>query len=239
MPKKLNCVYEDEVNVIQVEDLLEYLERVYKNKYFYKPIVEIDYPSKTKLLPVFSIYDNLKKIEMSDNEEVPENIILHFENGNKETLLKSEYEKGKIVIAKALIENKDLINIDSLKPITEKPDSYFRTNINRKIEILLPDEGMVNEDKETYKNIKYIVGSVPNKIVSLENLPFNQRIKQNDQIRFKIGDEEDDFSDVDESFYQNRKIRILDKDIYTINGLVFAKTGNNNLLILSKDYEYK
>ena len=231
-------MYEDEVNVIQVEDLEEFLERTFEKTYYYKQAVEIETPSKTKILPVFSIFDNLKSIELMDDNDVPDSLVIYFKNGNKETILKDEYPEGKIIIGKALIENKDLIMVDSIKLLTEKPDNYFRTNINRKIEVLLPDEGMENSAKDTYENIRFIVGSIPEKIVSMENLPFTQRIKQNDQVRFKIGDEEDDFSKVDDTFYQGRKIRILDRDIYTINGLVFAKTSNNNLLILSKDYEY-
>ncbi len=238
MAQKLNLICEDSVRVSLVDDLIEYFNNRYKKTYFYSPIIEIEYPSRTRLLPVFSIYDNVKSIEILSDEPNPESMIVYFKNGNKETILNNEYEEGKVIFGKALMENKDLIQVDTLWPVKEKPTNYFFTTINRKIDVILPDIGCESNKQEEYKNIRYIVGSIPNKVIDIEKTPFSQRIKQNDQVRFKIGDEDDDFTNFDEAFYQNRKIRILDKNIYTIGDLVFLKTGNNNLIILSKDYEY-
>ena len=50
-----------------------YALRQYEN---IKPMVEIEYPEKTKLLSVFSIYENLDKIEFFNDEETAEDFFI-------------------------------------------------------------------------------------------------------------------------------------------------------------------
>lgn len=236
MSKKLKCSKEDQVRVTQIESLKEFLEKKFEKQYFYQSSIEINYPKKTKLLSVFSIYENIDHIEFSSDNEDSEDYIVYFKNGNKETILTSELENCNLIICKPLMENKDLILVDSIKLLPVSVDDYFRTTIKRNLEIELPDEGCELTDKEKYKHIEYIVNFIPNKIISLENIPYTKRIRDNDQIRYKFLDGKD-YSKVDDSIYETKKIRVMDRDIFNVDNYVFLRTYNKNLLILSRNSE--
>lgn len=236
MSKKLKCLKEDQVRVVQNDNLKEFLERNFKKKYFYQSSIEVNFPKKTKLLSVFSIYENIDHIDFSNDNEEQEDYIVFFKNGNKETILTTELNNCNLIICKTLMENKDLILVDSIKLLPISVDNYFRTSIKRNLEIELPDKGCELSDKGKYKHIEYLINFIPNKIINLEDIPYTKRIRDNDQIRYKFLDGKD-YSKLDSSIYESKKIRVMDRDIYNIEDYVFLKTYDNNLLMLSRNSE--
>lgn len=238
MNKLLKCTCEDQIEIVQIDDLKDFLKKNFKQEYFYQQTVEIDYPSKTKLLSVFSIYENIKSIEFQTNNEEKDDYIVYFTNGNKETILTSELNKGKVILCKTLLENKDLIIVESIKLLPIEVDNFFRTVIKRNLQIELPEEGKELSDKEKYKHMEYLINFLPNKIINMENIPYTKRIKENNQIRYKFTDGKD-YSSIDNSIYESTKIRVMDKDIFNVENYVFLKTYNNNLLMLNKALEEK
>lgn len=238
MTKIIKTTCEDQVRVAQIEDIQEFLEKTYEKKFFYKPMVEIDYPEKTKLLSVFSIYENLDKIEFSNEKETEEDFVIYEKNGNKNLKTKDSLENCELIICRPLMENKDLINIETIKLLPIEIETYFRTNIKRQLTIELPDINETSENRKKYENIKYLINFVPNKIINMENVPYTRIIRENNQIRYKFIDGKD-HSEKDNSIYDSRKIRVLDKDIFNIEDYIFLKTFNNNLLMLNKNNEQK
>lgn len=238
MEKTLNYCHEDEVRVSQIEDIEEFLEKNYNQEYFYQEMVEIDYPEKTKLLSTFSIFENIEKVEFKTNDELEEDYVIYFKNGNKKTILKEEIKNGELIICRPLMENKDLINIETIKLLPIELDNYFRTVIKRHLKIKLPELDEISTNKEAYESIKYLVNFIPEKIINMENIPYTKVIKENNQIRYKFLDGKD-YSEKEPSIYEGKKIRILDKDIFNIDKYVFLKTYNNNLIMLEKSCESK
>ena len=134
MNKILKCSCEDQVRIVQIDDLIDFLNRTYEDKYFYQKTVEIDYPTKTKILSVFSKFENISSIEFPNNSEEEKNdYVIHFANGNKKTILATEYKDCNLILCKPLMENKDLIIVDTIKLLPIELDNFFRTTIKRNL----------------------------------------------------------------------------------------------------------
>lgn len=232
--KEIRCKTKDEIKVIQLDDLKEFLEEKYGCQYYLKRLVNIEYPEYTKAISVLSKRDNIKYIEFLGDDERNSEYTIHYENGNRETICPNEYDDCNLIMFKTLWENEDLVHYDSIKMLPIKLNNFFRTEIMRQVFFNIPDEGNELTNKREFENIRFIVNFVPEKIINLSNFKYSIKIKENDQLRYKL-DTTKDLSCFDKSFYEDRKIKILDRDVFSANNYIMLKTYNNNLIILDRE----
>lgn len=235
MSNSISFNQKKDVVAIYLDDFVEILEEKHGKVYISKN-VSICKDKNISFRSVISTISDIDEIDYDckyDNEYC----YITLKNGRIMTILKDELETTLIFPFKSLKENEDLIALSSLKGYKDKLPGSIKIETNESIKVLF-DEEVINS-LENRKNLSYLIGFIPDKIIDFRDKEYTIKTYEKTEfaakIRYKFINENNDLKPFDNSFYEKIKIRISDNNTLKYANFIFAKTDNNNCIILSNN----
>ena len=235
MSDSLSFTKKNDIVAIYVDDLIQVLQEKHPEVYISKN-VGICKNKNISFRSVISTFDNIMELDFDckyDNEYC----YLTLKNERKLTILTSELDSVLILPFKSLKENEDLIALDTLKGYKDKLPGTIKIETKEDIKVSFDELELNTLDNR--KKLSYLINFMPDKVIDFRDKEFTiktyEKTEYASKIRYKFIKETNDLKCFDNSFYDKIKIRISDNNSLKYGNLIFAKTDNNNCIILSNN----